>query len=155
VLTLDRVVVEAMRTHALETYPDECVGVVFATPDGQVVRRLTNIQNRLHSEDPQTHSRDARTAYAPDPREFHDVYRASEQPGWKLLVLYHSHPEHGAYFSDTDRARALTEWEPREPQLPGTTFIVLSVYDRAVRDVRAYDWDEAASDFIEVAFTIA
>ncbi len=147
----------AMRAHAEEAFPEECCGALFATPDGQVVRRMANIQNALHAADPATHPRDARTAYQMDPRELFEVNRDGDRPGWRIGLFYHSHPSHGAYFSPTDKARAL--WgDPdgdAEPSYPGVAYVVVSVYERAVRDVKAYAWDEAARDFAEIAVQVA
>jgi len=147
----------AMRAHAEETFPEECCGALFDTPDGQVVRRMTNIQNALHAADPATHPRDARTAYQMDPRELFAVNRDADRPGWRILVFYHSHPSHDAYFSPTDRARALwgePDGDP-EPSYPGVAYVVLSVYERIVRDVKAYAWNDTAGDFEEITVEIA
>ncbi len=154
-LTIDPQAAAAMRAHAEEAFPEECCGVLFAGPDGQVVRRMTNVQNRLHAEDPHAHPRDARTAYQMEPRELLQVNRDGDRPGWRIVLFYHSHPSHDAYFSATDKARAL--WgDPSdpdaEPSYPGVAYVVVSVYDRVVRDVKAYAWDEAARDFREIAF---
>jgi len=156
-LTVEPSVLAAMRAHAEETYPEECCGVVFATPTGQLVRRMTNVQNRLHAADPVANPRDARTAYNFDSRELFEVNRQGDQPGWKILVFYHSHPDHGAaaYFSPTDKAQALTQWEPQEPTYPDTFWVVFAVCDGAVTDGKAFAWDEAARDFVETPLTIA
>ena len=156
-LTITPGTVAAMRAHAVEAFPEECCGVVFSGPAGQVVRRWTNVQNQLHAADPEGNPRDARTAYAPAPRDLIEMERQAGEPGWRILLIYHSHPEHGAYFSPTDRARASYE-DPetgREPFYPDATWAVLSVYDRAVRDMKAYAWDPATRDFVEAAFAIA
>ncbi len=146
----------AMRAHAEEGHPEEICGVLFATPDGQLVRRMTNIQNRLHAEDPVLHPRDARTAYLMDSRELFEATRDGERPGWRIALFYHSHPEHDAYFSDTDTARAL--WgEPgadAEPAYPGVAYVVLSVFDRRVRDVKAFAWSQESREFVEVPLAV-
>jgi proteasome lid subunit RPN8/RPN11 len=101
---------------------------------------MANIQNRLHAEDPVANPRDARTAYQMEPRELFEVNRDGDRSGWSIVLFYHSHPSHGAYFSDTDRARAL--WgdpaDGTEPAYPGVAYMVVSVYDREVRDVQVY-----------------
>lgn len=156
-LTIDEQATAAMRAHAEETFPEECCGALFATPDGQVARRMSNIQNRLHAEDPAAHPRDARTAYQMDPRELFEVNRDGDRPGWRIVVFYHSHPSHDAYFSPTDKARALwgdPESDP-EPAYPGVAYVVISVYERAVRALKAYAWDERARDFHEIPLVTA
>jgi proteasome lid subunit RPN8/RPN11 len=152
-ITIDPVVTAAMRAHAVEGWPEEVCGAVLEGPEGPVVRRMTNVQNRLHAADPSSHPRDARTAYSPEPRELFEVTRQGGQPGWRIAIFYHSHPQHGSYFSDTDKREAL--WgdpgDPEaEPNYPGVAWVVLSVYDREVRDLKAFAWDEATRDFAEI-----
>ena len=116
---------------------------------------MTNVQNRLHAADPAQHPRDARTAYHMDARELFEVNRVADQPGWWIVCFYHSHPQHDAYFSPTDRAQALWGDPPdAEPAYPGVAWLVLSVYDRRLRDVQAYAWDETARDFANVPFAV-
>ena len=144
----------AMREHAEESFPDECCGALLAGPNAQVVR-MANIQNRLHAADPAAHPRDARTAYQMDPRELLEVNRDGDRVGWRIVLFYHSHPSHGAYFSPTDKARALWgEGADAEPAYPGVAYLVLSIYDRELRDAKAYAWDESRRDFLERALRI-
>ena len=80
-LVIDAAALAEMRAHAEEAYPEECCGVVLATPSGQLVRRMTNVQNQLHAQDPVAHPRDARTAYDFDSRELLEVIRMGDRPG--------------------------------------------------------------------------
>ncbi len=150
-------VMEAMRAHAVEGFPEEVCGVVFATPGGQVLRRLKNIQNDLHAADPEQHPRTAATAYCMDSRELFEIEKQSREPGWRVAIFYHSHPQHDAYFSPTDKGQA-SYADPidgsRGENYPGTTWIVVSVYDGVVRDAQAYAWNEAAQDFLGTPFTV-
>ena len=89
-----------MHAHAVEGFPEEVCGVVFASPNGQVVRRMQNVQNALHAADPVANPRDARTAYQFDAaRAASRSTRQGDEPGWRIVLFYHSHPQHGAYFS--------------------------------------------------------
>ncbi len=150
-LTIEPAALAEMRAHAEAAYPEECCGVVFATPAGQSVRRMTNDQNRLHAVDPVANPRDARTAYSFDSRELLEVNLQGDRPGCTILVFYHSHPDHGeaAYFSPTDKQQGLTQWEPQEPTYPGAVYIVFAVCAGTVTDAKAFAWDETASDFVE------
>ena len=144
---------EAMHAHAVEGFPEEVCGVLFANANGQVVRRMTNVQNALHAADPVANPRDARTAYQFDGAELLDVTRQGDEPGWRIVLFYHSHPQHGAYFSDTDKSRALFGGEVElGPAFPGVAYLVISVYDRVVRDRKTFAWDEGAEDFVETPF---
>jgi [CysO sulfur-carrier protein]-S-L-cysteine hydrolase len=65
--------------------------------------------------------------------------------------LYHSHPDHDAYFSAMDRERAL--WpgqEPPEPLWPGVAYLVVSVRKGRACQARYHVWDDAAKEFVEV-----
>lgn len=94
--------------HAAETYPTECCGFIRAS--GQV-HRAANDQDRLHAEDPAAWPRTAREAYS---FAAHDLYLLgssffSSDPA---IVVYHSHPDVGAYFSEKDIADAVYDGKP-------------------------------------------
>jgi proteasome lid subunit RPN8/RPN11 len=152
-IEIEPAALDAMHAHAVEGFPEEVCGVLFASPQGQVVRRMTNVQNALHAADPIANPRDARTAYQFDAAELLDVTRQGDEPGWRVVLFYHSHPQHDAYFSATDKSRALFGGEiDLGPAFPGVAYLVISVYDRVVRDRKAFAWDEATQDFIETPF---
>lgn len=150
-LGIDRGAVEEIDRHACEAYPDECCGVVLWGGGRDHVRRITNIQNRLHAEDPREHPRDARIAYFMEPKELYAVLREAETAGRRILAFYHSHPEYGAYFSEEDKARAMA-WD--EPAYPEACQIVVSVVAGAVRERIAVAWDERSREFAEVDLAI-
>jgi proteasome lid subunit RPN8/RPN11 len=150
-LTLDRAALDAMFVHARETHPDECCGAVIHRDGRDVVRRFTNVQNELHAEDPVANPRTAATAYAPKHSELFAAQREGEQPGASLLVFYHSHAINGSYFSDEDKKKATEPWD--EPNYPDVTYVVVS--DARERgEARAFRWDEAARDFVEVPIEV-
>ena len=133
--------------HAQETFPEECCGVIFSAGATDQVVRVKNIQNRLHALDPQTYPRTAVIAYAMDPLELDSVIRQGEERGRRLKAFYHSHPNHDAYFSDEDKAFASPFGEPTYPDVAQ---IVISIYNRAVKVIRAFEWSAARNDFAEV-----
>ena len=87
------------------------------------------------------------TGNAVDPRELEQAVSEAGGAGTRLKAFYHSHPNHDAYFSDEDKAFASPFGEPT---FPGAAQIVVSIYDGSVRRICAYEWSEAANDFIEV-----
>jgi len=133
--------------HAQDTFPEECCGVILATGETEQVHRLKNIQNKLHAVDPHTYPRTAAIAYAMDRLEFDQVIRQGESIGQRLKAFYHSHPDHDAYFSDEDKAFARPFGEPTYPE---SAQIVISIYNRAVKIIRAFAWSEENNDFIEI-----
>ena len=121
--------------------------MIFSARGADCVLRLKNIQNKLHALDPQTYPRTAAIAYAVDPLELESVIRQSEEKGQTLKAFYHSHPDHDAYFSDEDKAFASPFGEPTYPD---AAQIVVSVYNRAVKVIRAFAWSDEKNDFVEV-----
>ena len=134
--------------HAVEVFPEECCGVIVGRDGADEVRRMNNIQNRLHALDPQTYPRDATIAYAINPRELEAIIQEAEAKGAKLKAFYHSHPDHDAYFSAEDKAFATPFGDPTYPD---AAQIVISIYDRAVKRICAYAWTDPQKDFVEIA----
>lgn len=114
------------------------------------VHRCRNTQNEQHRQDPVAFPRDARSAYFLDPEELFPLTRrvAAGQAAW--VAFYHSHPDADAYFSAEDRQGAVpAPW--REPLYPGVIYLVLSVRDRMVRDIKGFRWSPADRAFVEGA----
>jgi len=126
-LRLARAALDEMLAHARAAHPEECCGAVLELGGRDVVRRFTNIQARLHREDPASHPRDAETAYAPEPKELFAALREGEAPGARM-------------FGD-------------EPAYPEVTYVVVSD-SRTPGEVRAFRWDEGARDFVEVPIEV-
>jgi proteasome lid subunit RPN8/RPN11 len=141
---------DAICQHAQATFPDECCGVILSRNGVMEVHRITNIQNAMHAKDPTSYPRDAAIAYFMDPKELLAVIKEVDSGQVQLLAFYHSHPNHDAYFSAEDKTRALFG---DEPSYPDTAYIVISIYDRQIKTVRAYTWDEGKSDFIETGLS--
>jgi proteasome lid subunit RPN8/RPN11 len=135
--------------HALDEYPNESCGIVTKDSDGFVaVHKCQNIQNQLHKQDPNLYPRDAKTAYCLDPREYAAILNKAERNGGKVVGFYHSHPDHDAYFSETDRDFALMMGEPIFPE---AQYTVVSVYKNKIKEVKSYGWDSNAKDFLQVS----
>ena len=147
--TFDQMVAQAERE-----FPFECCGFVIADDAIEEVRPITNIQNRKHAEDPVAFSRDARTAFLMEPREHLAVLKEIDSRRLNLRAVYHSHPDHDAYFSATDRAQACS-FDPGEPDYPDTVYIVISVRAATFARAAAFRWDPASKDFVEAKLELA
>ena len=136
-----------IRKHALDEYPYECCGVVIGfaeSKEDDILFRCTNIQNRLHEMDPKTYPRDAKTAYNIEPKELVKIFNQMQSKGMVLKTFYHSHPDHGAYFSDEDKRMALFD---EEPAYPSAKYLVVSVYNKVVRDEAWFEWNTQTRSF--------
>ncbi|NVZ39501.1 molybdopterin-synthase adenylyltransferase MoeB [Pseudomonas sp. 21615526] len=124
---------EQIYSHADRSYPEECCGFVFA--DGSVYLG-SNIQNELHSKNPDMYSRSAANGYTfsvADTLMMNKAFR-SDNP---VVVIYHSHPDVGAYFSDEDQDKALFMGEPIYP----VSYLVVDVRQGKTQGSKLFAWD--------------
>jgi proteasome lid subunit RPN8/RPN11 len=141
----------AIRRQAIEEYPYESCGVIVTRGAERRLVRCRNAQNDLHAKDPMHHPRDARTAYSIDPADLLRIGRL-EGDGFSVAVIYHSHVDAGAYFSETDRRQALIG---DEPMYPGAAYLVTSVLRGRVDSVAAFRWDATRGDFLPVDLAVS
>jgi proteasome lid subunit RPN8/RPN11 len=137
---------EAIMRQALEEYPHEACGVILVRGRERRLVRCRNAQNELHARDPQRYPRDARTAYYIADTDRLAMVRL-EGEGFRPAVIYHSHVDAGAYFSETDRRQALLGDEPMYPE---ASYVVVSVVNSRVAAVGAFRWDAGRRDFVPV-----
>ena len=90
---------EQMRRHASAAYPEECCGMLLGRRNS-----VLHVVPAPNTADPANR----RTTYAIDPREILRVDREARTKNLEIIGYYHSHPDHPAVPSATDRALA---WE--------------------------------------------
>ena len=92
--------VEAIRRHGAETYPEECCGGLLGERrNGSVlVKRAEPVPNRG------TELRQRR--YTIDPLDYLRLERLAGEAGLSVVGIYHSHPDHPAVPSEFDREHA-------------------------------------------------
>jgi proteasome lid subunit RPN8/RPN11 len=95
---------------AIEQYPHECCGLILQ----QGIRPCTNVQNQLHQADPINYPRTAATAFTFSAIDALFLSRNIDADN-PVKIIYHSHPDVGAYFSHTDKNNALYEGQPIYP----------------------------------------
>ena len=134
--------------HARREHPNECCGIVYGPKARPIAARAVacvNIQNELHAEDPAKHTRDARTAYnlgAGDLFKLGKSLRGDEP----AKIVYHSHVDVGAYFSDTDQAAAQMDGEPSYP----VEYVVVDIRADGARGAAQFAWDDASRSYVEI-----
>jgi proteasome lid subunit RPN8/RPN11 len=151
--TIKRASLDAIIAQAEREFPDECCGFIIGDGTAEEVRPIANVQNQKHAENPAEFPRDARTAFLMDPKEHLGVLNEIDRRKLKLLAVYHSHPDHDAYFSATDRAQACS-FDPAEPDYPDTVHIVMSIRSGKFVRAAAFGWDGAARDFAEITLDV-
>lgn len=134
-------------------YPEEGCGFVFEDGRGQLyVLPTENRATQLHQKDPETYPRDGRTYFEPDMKPW---LRASRD-GLTPRVIFHSHPDTGAYFSETDRASAIFVDESDGTILernPGLRHLVVAVQGPQPKAAvsRLFRFVDGSGEFAECA----
>ena len=139
-------ILDAIAAHAAESYPNEACGFVVGPADDaprlDEARRCENAQDEFHALDPDAYPRTARTAYLIEPRVIMKAFDGPEAGARPVKVIYHSHADVGAYFSDEDRRAATFGDAPAY----AVAYVVASVRGRATGDVdgfKLFAWDGA------------
>ena len=140
---------DEIKSHALETFPEECCGFILYDTEEEVelVRRIRNVATERHQKDPQNFARDGRDGYVMDEKELLQFHRDMDAQRFELRCIYHSHPNGKAYFSKEDEARAKM-WD--EPIYPEAVYIVLGVDGHAVTGISAHQWNEERLEYEDV-----
>lgn len=144
----------AIRAEAVRCYPHECCGVLLGRPGDPASLAAVPFENqqaRLHAADPVAFPRDARTAYHFDARRLERLLDGAAREGRALAAIFHSHPDHGAYFSATDRAAATPFGEAT---FPDAAQLVYAVTPSGAGAAAAFRWDPATRDFVEAPLQV-
>ena len=125
-------ILKILSRHAMEIYPEECCGFVLA--DGSV-HTGTNIQGILNKSQPARYSRDATVSYVLSVADnvLLNISLTSTNPA---VLIYHSHPDVGAYFSREDEDKALFAGEPIYP----VGYLVIDVRKTGVHEAKLFAW---------------
>ena len=129
---------EEMKSHSRETYPDECCGFLIGSPEGRpeegqrTIETLERATNEFDGE--------RRRRFLIRPEELRDVERRVQASGRAVVGFYHSHPDHPARPSEFDREHA---W-------PWYTYLILSVTAHDVPTIGAFELDPDSLRFREV-----
>lgn len=122
-----------LRAFVQSGYPHETCGLLLGTQtDGRVdVFEIIQARN-LNSER-------ARDRYELDPADWITADATARERGLEIVGIWHSHPDHPARPSETDRSAA---WE-------GWSYVIVSVTDKGIAEMRS--WRLNGNDFDEEA----
>ena len=132
-LELDATLQESLRAWAGAGYPHECCGLLLGRAGDDVVRVEEVVQAR-NANAQRRHDR-----YEIDPEDFLRADALSRQRGLDIVGVWHTHPDHPARPSETDRESA---W-------PGWSYLILAVGAEGVQAMRSWRLDGGA--FVEEA----
>jgi proteasome lid subunit RPN8/RPN11 len=122
-LRISRKNVEAIFAQAEHCYPQECCGVLLGTlSDGvRVVSEAIpaeNVSKGLRS-----------TRYSIAPQELIAIQKRARDSALDIIGFYHSHPDHPAQWSDTDR---------REAHWFACSYLIVSVEDGKAAELHSF-----------------
>ena len=157
-LRIRRAVMERVSEHARASYAkDEEACGYLAGPAGEEdlcdeAVPLANLANRYHAMDPETYPRTGRTYFLIDPLKFAKAVDTSAASGRPMRVLYHSHLDVGAYFSETDAAAATMGGD--KPSYDGLRYLVTSIRKGVVDDHKLFAWSPETKTFVEIPLEV-
>ena len=159
-VTVPRAVLRELETEAVAAYGREEEACGYLTgplggPGGEAKRAdrahvMPNLANRYHQLDPEAYPRTGRTYFLLDARKFQRAIEEGEPAGRPVKVLWHSHLDVGAYFSETDAAAANMGGEAPAHDL---AYLVTSVRHGVIEEHRLFIWGEAGS-YVEATLVI-
>ena len=134
---------------ARQSFPAECCGWLSGPANGlaaTILRRCENAQAEgvLGA----TAGRTADRAYVIDGSDLLEL-NSSLDSDTPALVIYHSHPNGGAYFSPTDREVATSPWGDG-PAYP-VQQLVVGITEERVVEAALFAWSDDENGFIEIA----
>jgi proteasome lid subunit RPN8/RPN11 len=141
-MRIARAQVDAMLEHARSGYPCEVCGVMLGRgPDGaRRVEEVVAVANR-ETEAP-------RVRYQIAPEDQIRIQREARERGWEVVGYYHSHPDHPARPSETDRRIAA------EGLSDGVIYVVVGVERGEKATPTAWVFRDAAQAFVDEPFEV-
>jgi adenylyltransferase/sulfurtransferase len=132
---------------AAQAYPEEACGLLIGPADSDAcdeARPCKNMQNELHLKDPETYPRDASRGYNFGIRDLRYL-EDSQKSRRPAKIIYHSHCDVGAYFSEEDQRAATYEGELLYP----VDYLVIDCAAAGVRGAKLFRFRDG--QFVEVA----
>ena len=114
---------DIMTEDAIGSYPDECCGFFFGNEDAKGNRTVTHVLVVNNAKEG-----DKRRRFEISPKDYLRAEQFADENNLQLLGVYHSHPNHPALPSETDRLSAQ----------PYFSYLIVSVYNQQVKDVRSW-----------------
>ena len=131
---------------------ESCGLLAGPAADPKLVDRILPMKNRanaLHALEPETYPRTGHSYFDIDPMKVGRAVQDGEKTGSPIKVLYHSHLEVGAYFSETDAAAATMAGDVPTHDF---AYLVTSVRAGVVDERKLFVWSPDTGAFVESPF---
>jgi proteasome lid subunit RPN8/RPN11 len=153
-LEIDKAVMDEIEQHALECYPSESCGFVFGPADEparlDALQREENEADKYHALDPETFPRTSNTYFKINELRAARTFESGQDEGRPVKVIYHSHCDAGAYFSDEDAATFANDGQLMWP----CAYIVVSVMNGKIAERRLWVHVPGTNGFAESTLTV-
>lgn len=116
-------ILDAIRRHGSEAYPEECCGFLLGrmTSQGNDVEAAIPVVNRRET--------NRKRRFSISAEDFHAAGHAAREQSLDIVGFYHSHPDHPAEPSATDLAEAT---------FPYYTYAIVSVFGHGAEQITAW-----------------
>lgn len=147
-LQIHRAQLNDIYDHAVTEYPSECCGFIAGDCGdtealGEVTREV-NEADKYHALDPGRFPRTSKMYFKINELRASRAFEAGAQSGSPIKVIYHSHCDAGAYFSEEDAATFAQEGQLMWP----CQFLVVSVREGKVADHKLWKFDAQSDSFV-------
>ena len=136
---------------ARKAFPAECCGFIRGPKDQMVANEVhpcANEQDQGNHPAEMAKKRSDETAYVIEGADLLALNRSLDSLT-PAKIIYHSHPNGRAYFSQTDQEVATSPWGDG-PMYP-VVQLVVGIDEGCVRHAKLFAWNEVENTFTEVA----
>jgi proteasome lid subunit RPN8/RPN11 len=134
ILRIGEAELAAIARHARAAYPEECCGILLGTTDENDAAEVS-----AAAAVPNREADDRRRRYRIDPETICSVEEEAERAGHKIVGFYHSHADHPAAPSPTDRELA---W-------PWYRYLIIPVSQGRPGEPRVWSLADDRATFVE------
>ena len=146
-IAIPHTVLAMIYDHARAAFPDECCGYLVGPSDAAAVDGAVPCENAQAGGDHPTHpERGADTGFVIAGAELL-AFARSLDTARPARIVYHSHTNGRAYFSDVDRQVSAS---PAGPYYP-VQHLVVGVTTTGLTEAAQFAWSAEARDFVELA----
>lgn len=121
-IQLDEIVIQQMNSDACSGFPNECCGFLFGNED-EAKRTIVAIQPVQNMS-----KEDQCRRFSISAEDYLQAEKYAEENNLSLLGIYHSHPNHPAIPSETDR----------EAAMPFFSYVIISVTSNQQCHIRSW-----------------
>ena len=105
-LSIPSQAMDLIKAHAEQSYPSECCGFIKGPLESPAalteVMQEQNLADKYHALDPESFPRTSQTYFKLDELRAQRAFEEAQKTGQAIKVIYHSHCDAGAYFSEED-----------------------------------------------------